>query len=78
MKVIFQFNQTELSIDDFTDKDIPKVEQYFSNPFYKGFPYKDFYEYVNELKQYKRTHGYFKSSTFQPGINIYLSTEQDY
>ena len=46
MKVVFQFNETELSINDFTDKDIPKVEQYFSNPFYKGFPYKDFYDYI--------------------------------
>lgn len=78
MRVIFQLNETELSISDFTDKDIPKVEQYFYSPFRKGFPYKDFYEYINELKGNKREHGYFSSCDFMPSMNIYLTAGIDY
>lgn len=78
MKIVFQLNETELSINDFTEKDIPKVEQYFSNPFYKGFPYNDFYDYINHLKQHKQPHGFFSSSTFPPAMNIYLTAGQDY
>lgn len=78
MKVIFQLNETELSINDFTDKDIPKVEQYFYRPFYKGFPHKAFCDYVNELKEYKRDHGYFSSCDFMPGMDIYLTAGIDY
>ena len=74
MKITFQNNDKVLTIVDFKDSDIPYVEQYYYNPYARGnkFPYTDFYNYIQELKEFNRKNGYFKSSEFVPGMTIEL------
>lgn len=74
MRVEFQYNEKVLNIVDFNDTHIPQVEMYFYNPFARGntFPRREFYEYIQEMKEFGRKEGYMKHSDFPPQMNIYL------
>ena len=74
VKVVFQINDTQLTIDDFVDSDIPMVEQYFFNPYYgdNTFPRKDFYEYLECVKDSRSKRGYLKTHNFVPVMEIFV------
>lgn len=74
VKVVFQANDIQLTIDDFIDSDIPIVEQYFFNPYYgdNTFPRKDFYEYLEYVKHSKSKCGYLKTCNYMPAMEIFV------
>lgn len=74
MKVVFQFNEKVLTYENFQEKDIPEVEKEFYQPYARGnkFPRREFYSYVEEMKEFGRKSGYMKYSEFPPQMTIYL------
>lgn len=74
MKITFQHNEKVLTIVDFKESDIPQVEKYYFNQYARGntFPRKEFYEYIQEMKEFNRKQGYMKHCDFQPGMTIEL------
>ena len=72
VKVVFQINDTQLTIDDFVDSDIPMVEQYFFNSYYgdNDFPKEEFYDYLEYVKQSRGKRGYLKTCDFAPAMEI--------
>lgn len=73
IKVVFQVNDTQLIVDNFIDSDIPMVEQYFFNPYYgdNSFPKKDFYEYLEYVKDSRGKRGHLKTCNFAPAMEIF-------
>lgn len=74
MRVVFQYNDVVLEFVDFKEENIPQVEEYFYNPYARGntFPRREFYSYVEEMKEFGRKQGYMKYSDFPPQMEIYL------
>lgn len=79
INVQFEFNggKKSLTINDFKETDIPRVEEYFYCPYARGntFNKRDFYEYINDLQQGGKCNGYMKQSEFPP--DMYITLEED-
>ena len=81
INVQFEFNGGEksLTIKDFKETDIPRVEEYFYRPYARGntLDRRSFYKYIEELKQFHRLSGHMKQSDFPPYMYITLEYEDE-
>ena len=79
INVLFEVNggQKSLQVNDFTEKDIPRVEEYFYRPYARGntFNKRDFDEYIKDLNIVGKRDGYMKQSEFPP--DMYITIEED-
>lgn len=75
MRVECQKNEKKMEIENFTDNDFQKVEEYFYQEYFqsKYIDRRGFYEYVDIMKQSGKTYGCIMESDFPISIYIYLS-----
>ena len=69
MNVLFKFNNKTLIVDDFSETDIPEVEELFS----AQFPVREFEDYVRLLVECGMQEGYLNCSDFPAHMTIYLN-----